>query len=145
MALYKCPDCGCNVSNRSDSCMNCGCPIDVVISRGVLLSDSTELKPSSNINEVNYKTIESESNHENHTISRAKISLNFPKKWNFFNIISYLSIAILILCIIFNSVPIIGWTLFCLGLGFTLISWCSPDNRRLAVLGTVLGIYLSIY
>jgi len=42
MALIKCPECNAEVSDRADSCVNCGCPInkrvDVEISSPVLYS-----------------------------------------------------------------------------------------------------------
>jgi DNA-directed RNA polymerase subunit RPC12/RpoP len=36
MAVYRCPDCGGKVSERANACINCGCPIDVVKSKGEL-------------------------------------------------------------------------------------------------------------
>lgn len=32
MALIKCSECGCEVSDKAVACPNCGCPIEEIIS-----------------------------------------------------------------------------------------------------------------
>lgn len=36
MALIKCPDCGKEVSDRAKACIHCGCPLDEIVTSGVV-------------------------------------------------------------------------------------------------------------
>ena len=36
MALIKCPECGKEISDKAKTCINCGCPLDEVVTSGVV-------------------------------------------------------------------------------------------------------------
>lgn len=36
MGLIKCPDCGRGVSDRAKTCINCGCPLEEMVTSGVV-------------------------------------------------------------------------------------------------------------
>jgi len=43
MALIKCPECGHEVSTKAKNCLNCGCPVEDMFSKGLEIEDGTLL------------------------------------------------------------------------------------------------------
>ena len=44
--MQKCPECGNEFSDASNSCPNCGCPLEPIVQKGQQISNVTQLSPS---------------------------------------------------------------------------------------------------